>query len=314
VSGSLLVIVNPQSRGGRTGREWPAVEPRLRDVLGPLEVVATTARRDAIRLAREAAERGVATILAAGGDGTFSEVAAGVLTSGRADEVVLGLLPLGSGGDLPRTLSIPRSLDAAFAVLASGNVRRIDAGRVRCVDLRGKRVDGWFVNEASVGLSADVALHVDRMMKRLAGRVAFGLAGARTIFGFHPNQVCARVDDKRVHEGGITLIAISNGRYFGGGMHVAPSAKIDDGRFDVLVSPAFSRRLLLTGLLPRIYKGAHLAYPGVDVHRGQRVELEPVGDSAPARVEADGELLGTLPASFEIAPGAPRVLAPPPAP
>lgn len=310
----VLVIVNPRSRSGRTGRVWASLEPRVRAALagraaaGALEIVATRAPRDATRIACEAARRGVGTIVSAGGDGTFSEVAAGVLDSGVAGEVALGLLPLGSGGDLPRTLGIPRALDAALAILAAGCVRTIDAGRVESVGLSGERRRGWFVNEASVGLSADVASHVDRMPKRLGGEVAFALGAARTILGYRGYRTCVRVDDKKVHEGGTSLVAVSNGRYFGGGMKIAPSAHVADGRLDVVVGPAFSRSRLLADLLPRLYRGTHVNDPRIDVHRGRVVEIEPLADAAPAPVEADGELLGTLPARFEIVPDALRVL------
>jgi YegS/Rv2252/BmrU family lipid kinase len=312
VSQIPLIIVNPMSRSGRTGREWASVEPQVHAALGPVEIVKTTGRRAATELAREAALRGSETIVAAGGDGTFSEVAAGVLDSGRAQRVALGLLPFGSGGDLPRTLGIDRALDRALEVVAAGRTRPIDVGRVRCIDRSGQHHEGWFVNEASVGLSADVARHVDRMPKRLGGRVAFAFGAARTIFGHRASRMCARVDDKRIHEGPTTLIAIANGCYFGGGMKIAPSAELDDGRLDVVVGPAFSRTRLLVDLLPRLYRGTHVSDPGIDIHRGQRVEIEPLGDAQPASVEADGELLGSLPASFEIEAMALRVLAPAP--
>lgn len=305
-----LVIVNPQSRRGRTGLAWRSLEARVRSVLGRIEVVATTGRRVATVLAREAAERGVETIIAAGGDGTVSEVAAGVLDSGRADDVALGLLPLGSGGDLARALGIGRSLDFALKVLAARRIRRIDVGRVRCVDLSGQYWQGWFVNEASVGLSADVAQQVERMTQRFGGTAAFALGAARTIVEHCAAQTCVRVDDKRVHDGGTTLVAISNGPCFGGGMQVAPNAELDDGLLDVVMAPAFSRGKLLADLFPRIYRGAHLSDPRIDVHRGQRVEIEPLGDAEPAAVEADGELLGTLPARFEIVADALRLIAP----
>ncbi len=273
-------------------------------------MVATTGRRVATALAREAAERGVETIVAAGGDGTFSEVAAGVLASGHADDVALGLLPLGSGGDLPRALGIGRSLDLALGVLASGRVRRIDVGRVECVDLSGLHWQGWFVNEASVGLSANVTRQVDRMTQRFGGTVAFGLAAARSILEHRPAQMCVRVDDKRVHEGGTTLVAVANGHCFGGGMQIAPNAELDDGRLDIVVAPEFSRGRLLADLLPRLYLGTALSDPRIDLHRGQHVEIEPLGEAEPACVEADGELLGTLPARFEIVADALRVIAP----
>ena len=307
---SLLVIVNPQSRRGRTGQTWRSIETRVRSELGRVEVVATTGPRVATTFAREAAERGVETIIVAGGDGTVSEVATGVMDSGRAANVALGLLPLGSGGDLARALGIGRSLDIALRALAARQERRIDVGRVRCVGSSGRRWRSWFVNEASVGLSAAVVRNVERTAQRLGGTASFALGAARTILAQRAAQTCVSVDDKRIHRGATTLIAVSNGPCFGGGMQVAPNAALDDGCFDVVVAPEFSRTRLLADLFPRIYRGTHLAEPRIDVHRGRRVEIERVRDGESVEVEADGELLGTLPADFEIVPEALRFIAP----
>ena len=308
-----LVIANPQSRSGRTGRTWPETERRLRAVLGAVDVVLTERPGHAASLARQAAERGVRTILAGGGDGTVSEVAAGVLSSGFAADVAIGLLPLGSGGDLMRSLEIPRSLAGACEVIARGRIRRIDAGRVRHLDRSGQRTEGWFVNEASIGVSADVVQQVARMSKRFGGEVAFAAGAVRSIARLQPALTRVTVDGKQVYEGETTLVAACNGRCFGGGMQIAPDARLDDGWLDVVVGPAFPRLALVARLLPRLYAGTHLDHPDIDCHRGRSVEIEPLGDGAPAPVEADGEWLGRLPLKVDVVPGALRVLAPEPA-
>lgn len=310
VSGPLLVIANPRSRSGRTGRSWPEIERQLRDSLGDLEVVFTERPRHATVLAREASERGVKTIVVGGGDGTISEVVSGVLSSSAPEEVSIGLLPLGSGGDLLRTVGVPGGLAAACDVITQGRVRQVDAGRVRYVDRTGQRSEGWFVNEASMGLSADVAQQVDHMPKRLGGEVAFAAGAVRSIARLRPSRVRVVADGKRVHEGETTLVAIANGRCFGGGMKIAPLAEVDDGQFDVVVGPAFPRWALVGNLLPRLYSGRHLSHPRIDCHRASRVEIEPLGDAEPAPVEADGEWLGTLPLEVTLVPGALRVWAP----
>ena len=81
----------------------------------------------------------------------------------------------------------------------------------------------------------DLPLVIVNLQSRLAGQIAFALGAARTILGFHPSQTCVRIDDKRAHDGGTTLVAISNGRYFGGGMHIAPGAEIVSSALQVLV-------------------------------------------------------------------------------
>ena len=125
-----LVIVNPFSRDGATGRRFAGIERRLREVLGPLEVERTRGPRDAERLAREAVRAGVERLIVAGGDGTLSEVASGLLGAGLGAYARIGVLPFGTGGDFVKTLGIPRDLERAIACIAEGKVRRIDASRV----------------------------------------------------------------------------------------------------------------------------------------------------------------------------------------
>jgi diacylglycerol kinase (ATP) len=316
VPARVLAIVNPQSGSGRANRRWPALEARLRAALAPrgeLDVAFTEQPRHATQLAREAIERGVGTVLAAGGDGTFSEVVAGVLESGAASQTELGLIPLGSGGDFPRTLGLTSDAGAAVDVIADGYVKCIDAGRIRHMDTDGKARSGFFVNEASVGISAEVAVYVDSASKRLGGTAAFAQGAIRGIVEFRPNPVRVRIDGEVVFEGEVTLVSVSNGRYFGGAMKIAPDAELDDGVFDVVIGARFTKPQLLFRLLPSLYSGSHVRYEGVFVHRGSRVELEPLDDdSRCGQVEADGELLGCVPVRMELLPQALRMFSPRP--
>ncbi|MCA9509364.1 MAG: diacylglycerol kinase family lipid kinase [Myxococcales bacterium] len=308
----FVAIVNPESGSGRGARRWPVIEGKLREALaarGELEVVATRGPRDATRAAREAALGGAVAVLAAGGDGTLSEVVAGVLAAGAAETVALGLVPLGTGGDYPRTLGITDA-EHAVDVIARGNERRVDAGRVEYVDDEGRAREGWFANEASLGLSAEVAHRVSRASKRLGGVAAFAQAAVRTIAAFRPAAVRVRVDEAVVHEGDATLVAIANGRYFGGAMRIAPDARLDDGAFDVVVGGELGKAELVARLLPSIYTGRHVEHPGVAVVRGRRVAVEAL--RGPVRLEADGETLGATPLRAEVLPGALRFLAPEP--
>jgi len=314
VSAPFLAIVNPQSGSGRAAGCWPALESRLRTALAPhgkLDVAFTAAPRHATQLAREAIEAGTKTVIAAGGDGTLSEVVAGVLDSGAAAQTRIGLIPLGSGGDFPRSLGLLGGPEAAIDVIAAGGVRCIDAGRIRYLDLDGKARDGFFANEASVGISAEVAAQVSGASKRFGGTAAFAQGAIRAIAAFQPNPVRVRVDDETVFEGDVTLVSVSNGRYFGGAMKIAPSAELDDGVFEVVIGARFSKPELLFRLLPSLYSGSHVGHAGVSVHRGSRVALEPGnGATRTGQVEADGELLGRVPVQIDLLPRALQMLAP----
>lgn len=296
-----LVIVNPRSGGGATARRWPKVEPLLADAVGPFEVAETQCPRDGIRIAREAARAGVTRLVTAGGDGTVSEVVSGVLEADLASRVEVGILPMGSGGDFPRTFGLPRDLPSAVAALGSGQRRRVDAGRLRFDDQRGEPAEAFFVNVASFGISGLVDEMVNRAPKTLGGTAAFAIGALRAITQYRGEPVCIRVDGEVVHDGPLTLAAAANGRYFGGGMYIAPGSEPDDGHLEVVVVAGLSTARMLA-YFPSLYRGTHLAKPVVSVHRGKRVEAE----AAPGRVwlDVDGEPLGTLPAEIEILPRA----------
>lgn len=299
----VLVILNPRSRGGATARRWPAVEAKLRAALGPLEVEATRAPRDAERIAREGVRAGVELLVVAGGDGTLSETAAGLLGAGLGQYAEIAPLPLGTGGDFVRGLGLPADVDAAIARIAAGKTRRLDAGRIAFRDRRGHPATTHFLNIASIGISGLVTELVNRAPKALGGRLSFLIGTLRAIVRWQAGPVRLRVDGEIVHEGPLDLAAVANGSYFGGGMRVAPRACADDGLFDVVWIRGSSRSKLVRNL-PLLYDGRHLALPEVASRRGVRVEAEPLDSDTETWMEVDGEPIGRLPASFELLPGA----------
>jgi YegS/Rv2252/BmrU family lipid kinase len=304
-----LLVVNPASRAGATERGFAASERMLREALGAYDLAWTKAPRDAVRIAREAATAGYQRLLVGGGDGTASEIATGLLGAGRNEDVTLGFLPLGTGGDLLRSLGIPRSLGGALAIIRAGHTREIDAGRLEYADDSGQRAQTYFVNETSAGLAGAVAQLVTRATKSLGATGSFLLGTLRGLARYQPHAARVRVDGALVHEGPLVLATASNGRYFGGGMHVAPHASLADGLFHAVIIPGMGKPELLARL-PSLYAGKHLAAPGVQELRGRVVELEPLGK--PHRFECDGEPLGSSPLRAELLPRALRVIAPAP--
>jgi len=299
----VLVIVNPRSGGGATARRWPAVEAKLRAALGPLEVEATRGPRDAERIAREGVRAGVELLVVAGGDGTLSETAAGLLGAGLGKYAEIAPLPLGTGGDFVRGLGLSADVDAAIARIAAGKARRIDAGRIACHDRRGRPATTHFLNIASVGISGLVTELVNQAPKALGGRLSFLIGTLRAIARWRAAPVRLRLDGQVVHEGPLDLAAVANGSCFGGGMRVAPDARPDDGAFDVVWIRGSSRARLVRKL-PLLYDGRHLALAEVSARRATRVEAEPLSADTEVWIEVDGEPIGRLPASFELLPGA----------
>lgn len=301
MSARTLVIVNPSSRNGATGRRWKRLEPELRQALGPLEVEFTARSRDAERIAREGVRAGIERVVVAGGDGTVSEVVTGLLAADLGRYAQLGILPLGTGGDLARSLGVPPRLSDALALLARGATRRIDAGCITYRDAFAREARAYFVNVASFGVSGLTDQLVNEAPKALGGTVSFMLGAVRAIARYRSSVVVVRVDGEVVHEGPLVLATAANGAWFGGGMRVAPAARLDDGWLDVVIVPGLSKPRLLAKL-PLIYSGRHVEDPEVRSLRGRVIEA--VAEVGTVLLDVDGEAMGSLPARFEVLPGA----------
>jgi YegS/Rv2252/BmrU family lipid kinase len=304
-----LVIVNPASAGGRTGRSWPEVAARLREAGLDFDVAMTASRGEAVELARQGAREGCSLVVAAGGDGTINEVAHGLLVGGEdaAGRARLGVLPTGTGGDFGRTMGFPLDVARAAAVLAAGRGRRIDAGRVTCGLPDGGTAVRHFVNIASAGIGGDVVDRVNRGRVVVNGEVTFMLASVLTLLRWR-NKPMRIVIDGRGRELVAQQVVVANGRYFGGGMHVAPRALPDDGQLDVVVAGDLNVWENVRGLA-EIRKGTHLDSGNLKISHALARRVE-VSSPELVRVEADGEQPGVLPAVFEVLPGALEVVCP----
>jgi YegS/Rv2252/BmrU family lipid kinase len=305
------VIVNPRSQGGQTERRWGALADIIRQNFGPFEYRFTQGPGDGARVAREALRGGFELIVAMGGDGTISEVADGFIDASRNvnDEAVLGILPAGTGGDFRRTLGLPKHLPEAASALRGRKYKHIDLGRLDFVSHDGKQGHRHFINIASFGISGIVDELVNEGSKRLGGRVSFLLATVKAQARFRNQRVWLRLDDSPKRERTIHNVAVANGRYFGGGMMVAPEAKLDDGLFDVVELGDLSRFELLMGGR-HLYRGTHITLPKVHSVRARILEAGPVDPGERVLLDVDGETPGRLPARFELLPRAIRLKLP----
>ena len=310
-----LVIVNPASAGGATGEAWPGVASDLRRHFGPFACAFTGRGGDARLTAESEAARGRHFIIACGGDGTINEVADGILRSGADAE--LGLLPSGTGGDFRRTLEIPERTAAAARALREGRTRRVDAGRVVFAGEAGEEETRHFVNVASFGIGVEVIGRVKKgdgagvaaaASRALGGRAAFAAAALQSAFAYEQPLVRITLDGGPEFRLRITNFCVANARFFGGGMKIAPEAKLDDGLFDLVAIGDMSGALLLANSY-RVYLGTHLGLRQVQHARARRVEARSDGDME-VGIEIDGETAGKLPATFEILPRALRVRTP----
>lgn len=311
-----LLILNPASAGGATGRRQATLIAEIEARLGPVAVEVTRRPGDASRISNAAAIRGVKRLLIGGGDGTLSEVVTGLMSArfagaesspaGSLEMPVLGLLPLGSGWDFARALDMPRDFSAALRLIEQGETRGVDIGRVEFRDAAGAKRSRFFVNEASAGLSGVTVRLVGNLSKRVGPRLGFLLGAVGAILSHRPLDASVEVDGFSVHEGPLSMIVAANGCYFGAGMKVAPEAVVDDGKLEVVVVRGLSLPRLLFNL-PRLALGLHGGHPSVSFHSARTVSVMPKEVGAP--IDLDGESVGTLPMYAEIFPKALRVFA-----
>jgi YegS/Rv2252/BmrU family lipid kinase len=304
-----VLVVNPQSAGGKTERRWPELRATIQEAYGAFEERFTRAAGDATEMTREALRGGADLVVAVGGDGTINEVVNGFFDGETAvsPSASFGIVPAGTGGDFIKSLNIPRDTFAAAANLKSPP-RAIDVGRLHYITDGGAPAIRHFINIASFGIGGLVDRYANESSKALGGKVSFAIATLKAGAKYKNATVRVVLDGGTAKEGKIYNVAVANGRYFGGGMKVAPDAALDDGWFDVVTLGDFGfTDLVFRGL--DIYSGKHLKNPKVTVHRARKIEATPIDGSADVLLDVDGEAPGRLPATFELLEGALKVRA-----
>jgi len=308
---NTLVVVNPMSAGGRTGRSWPGIRQALSDAGVDFDYRLTAGSGEAVEITRDALGAGCRRVVAVGGDGTINEVLNGFFGprgEPLAPDAALGIIPSGTGGDFRRTLGIPVDPAAASEVLARDHRRALDVGRIEYQGDHATPRLRHFINIADCGMGGELVARVNRGGKLAPGKLTFLYHTVTTMAGYRGRRL--RVDvDEETREGLLSNVIIANGRYFGGAMLIAPQADPSDGLLDVIV---LGMRPAWRGVveLRRVYRGTHLGHPGVEALRGSRVVVTPL-DDRPALFDVEGEQIGQAPASITCLPGAVPVCVPP---
>ena len=297
-----IVIVNPQAGNGRTEKIWPNIESVLEKSIGSFEVLHTTCRGDATDLSRKILAVDTVRIVAVGGDGHLNEVLNGFIENDLPvnPEARLSFVMTGTGCDFQRSLGISGKWQNAAAKLKDAKVRKIDVGKVTYTAADKTQKIRYFDNIASFGLSGavDHCLEHSRLRDYLGGSPLFLWATIKTVFA-HPNQgIRFRIDDGPEEEICSRLGLLANGRYFGGAMHAAPEAELDDGLLDLLMLKEISVAKFLWHL-PKIYKGTHLKIPEIFFQKVRKFTAE---SSEQVILDIDGESPGYLAATFEVLP------------
>ncbi|MFC1955850.1 diacylglycerol/lipid kinase family protein [Chloroflexota bacterium] len=292
------LIVNPVAGAGKTGKKWPQIMDLLKNIGLRFEHDLTEAPKHSIELAREAVKKGYEQVVSVGGDGTINEIVNGLHDAGGIGDVMLGIISTGTGSDYSRTVGISSAYEKACRCLLRPRKLLVDLGIIEYMG-NGQAVKRLFVNFAGMGFDAEIVKATTQKYKAL-GSTASYLMGLLNTLLVYKNREISLVVDGEVEERKVCTVIMNNGKYGGGGMLTAPDADLADGLLDMLVIGNLSKPDLLWSL-PRVYKGTHLTHPKVTMTRAKEVEIR---SAQPIPVQADGELLGELPASFQVLPSA----------
>ena len=299
-------IVNPSSGNGSTGREWRRIEAMARERLGAFETCMTAGPGDATDLTRRKLLDGCNRVVCVGGDGTLNEVVNGFMDESGPlrPEAVLGFLPNGTGCDFCRTVCKNTGLENSMDMICADHIRLIDLGRLQYRDHQGRTCIRYFHNITSFGLGGEVVDRVNHTSKACGPFLSFIWATIVGIFTYDKKHVCFRVDDGVPRDVTILNIAVANGQYHGGGMQVAPDARVDDGIFHITVIGNLSLPEIFWHL-PKLYNGKIKQIKKVSTLTGRKVVA---ASEQTVLLDVDGEQPGRLPVEIEIVPAAIRMI------
>lgn len=277
----VKVILNPYAnRWGAQARQ-PAVAAACRAAGLDFDIHTTQAPGEGLTVAETAVTEGYQAVIAAGGDGTISEVANGLLAAAPEGEptMPLGIFPIGSANDFAKMLGFPLELDAAARFMAAGHTRHIDVGRV-VVDGRVR----YFDNNSALAMEPMVTLeHIK--ITRISGEMRYLVALVRGIIKLKAWDMQIAWDGGG-YDGPTFLLSVCNGPRTGGFM-MSPGAEFADGLLNYVLAPEVSKITFL-GMLLRLLRGAHLAHPKVMSGATRKLEIR----SRPGTpIHSDGEIL-----------------------
>ncbi len=294
-----FVIVNPNAGRKKGEKDWLEIARLLTEAGLEFTCVFTDAPNHAVKLARKYIDAGFRKILVVGGDGTLNEVINGVFRQHRfaPDEILIGMISVGTGNDWGRTFNIPAGYKDAIDVIVKENTFRQDIGKV-IYKSKDKTHSRYFINMAGLGFDALVAKKTNLQKASGKGGPLSYLINLLTSLIVHKStDTKLIIDGKPVNED-IFSMSVAICQYNGGGMKQAPDAVPDDGLFDITLITKVTRMTVLRNVT-KLYDGSFVKLSQVKQFRGQVVQVE---SNPKLFLETDGESLGHTPITFEIMP------------
>jgi len=287
----IHLVINPAAGNGSATRVGERIVALLKEENTAFDVSFTEYPGHATALAKEAAEKGIGTVVAVGGDGTVCETARGLVGMDAA----LGIIPAGTGNDVIKMLGTPRKPEEALRFVLEHPAHEIDAGWVN---------DMLFLNECGTGFDVCVLDYTLVAKKYVRGMLPYLWGVLRTIFTYKPIEVTVEVDGEGAFQKKLLLLAVANGRFIGGGMDVAPKSVPNDGLLDLILIDSMPNWRMPAQLL-KLLTGRILEIPGTVCRRCKSVTV--TMNDAKMRLNLDGEIVPVPHATFRVAPGALKV-------
>jgi YegS/Rv2252/BmrU family lipid kinase len=298
-----VVIVNPKSANGETGKKWGELSAILSRHVSDFKVEFTRGPMDAARLAKAAIESGAECVAACGGDGTINEVVNGFFSNEKKvinPKVKLAILPRGTGGDFRKSFGWDSNFLHAAQRLSKGQSQALDVGRVDFVSHERKTETRFFANICSFGSSGLVDEEANKSSKFLGGKLSFAWASAKAMAKYRDQNVSVSFDGGPFESISVTTLAVCNGQYFGGGMKMAPDANTNDGFFDVTIWSGLNLKDFIIRNAG-IYSGDHTKWKETRTLRCKEVIAK---SHERVLIDCDGEQPGILECKLSLVPGA----------
>ena len=294
------VIVNPLSARGKTQFRWESIKSAIKYYFSEFKFIFTEKPNQATDIVRQVLSEGYNLIIGVGGDGTLNEITNGFFSQKEkkliSDEASLGIIPSGTGSDFIRFLRIPRDFGKSVELIKNSEKKKIDIGKIIFPERNGENYSKYFINIADFGLGADVVKNISAVPESKRGAFSYYSGLLSSIKNYSSKEVEITIDEKYKVSGKYLIGAVANGGVFGGGMIIAPDAKIDDGYFDLVLIKEMNKFEIIKNT-PILYRGTIIKNPKVEVFRVKKVE---VSSATATDLEYDGEVGGLLPAKFEI--------------
>lgn len=293
-----LAIVNPVSAGCKTKKNWPKYKKIFLNNNINLDEQFTTHPEHAIKIAEAAVKNSYDYILAVGGDGTVNEIINGIIMAGGLDDIKpkLIIFAQGTGSDLIRSLNISSDINEVIEIIKRKKVKYLDLVKAEYLAHSGEEKTRYFINVGDCGLGAEVVYRVNKSKKIIGGSFSYLLAVFTTLLKYKNKSAELVVDGKNVFSGNLSNVIIANGKYFGGGIKVAPQAELDNGKLNIILLKDLNKLSIAYNLF-KAYDGEHLGHPLVESLTGENIKISAEEKIA---IEVDGETVGTSPVSFSV--------------